>query len=125
MPIPQLATNGTEDYSGSDGHPYTRYRLTIANSADYLPELFAEAPNLPPCGLNTSASRMWVFIFRAADSSYIYGFCALPTPSDLAQIWFAVPFGTDPPPGVYVTLTDRLTGQVVRSNTIGVTKPAS
>ena len=125
MAIPQLATNGTENYVDAFGSPYTRYRLTITNAADYALELFAEAPDLPTCGLNFSATRMWVSIYGAADSSYIYGFCALSAPSDLTQIWFDVPVGTDPPPGVYVTLTDRRTGQVVRSNTVSVSKPAS
>jgi hypothetical protein len=119
MPVPQLATNGTEDYVDAFGDPYTRYRLTITNWAAYSPELFAAAPDLPPCGLNTNASRTWVSIHRASDSSYIYGFCGLSTPSDLTQIWFAVPRGNAPPLGVYVTLTDRRTGQVVTSNVVG------
>lgn len=120
MPAPQLARNATEDYIGSDGNPYTRYRLTISNWADYAPELFAAAPDLPPCGLNTSASRTWVEIWRA-DSSYVYGFCGLSAPGDLTQVWFAVPRGTPPPAGVYVTLTDRRTGQIVTSNTVSIT----
>lgn len=121
MPVPQLAMNGTEDYIGSDGNPYMRYRLTITNWADYAPDLFAPAPDLAPCGLNNSASRTWLNIYRAADSSYIYGFCGLSAPTDLTQIWFAVPRGSAPPVAVYVTLTDRRTGQTVTSNTVSFT----
>ena len=121
MPIPQLATNGTEDYVDALGGPYTKYKLTITNWADFEREHFVQAPDLPPCGLNGSASRTWVDIHRAVDSSDISGFCVLSAPSDLTQIWFGLPRGTAPPPSVYVTLTDRLTDQVITSNSVGFT----
>ena len=117
MPVPVLAANGTEDYV-ANGINWTRYRLTVTNWVDYAPELFTPAPDLPPCGLNTSASRTWVMIYRAVDSSPIYGFCALASPSGLTQLWFGLPLGTTPPSGVFVTLTDRRTGQIVTSNTV-------
>lgn len=122
MPVPQLTRTGTEDYIDAFGDPYTRYSLTIANWADFAPELFAPAPDLPPCGLNINSSRTWVFIYRATDSEYIYGFCGLLAPSDLTHIWFAVPRGASPPSGVYATVTDRRTGQVVTSNTVTFTE---
>ena len=118
MPVPQLATRGTEDYTGSDGHPYTRYDLTITNWASFSADLFQPAPDLPPCGLNTSASRTWVLIHDGVTASAVYGFCALSTPEDLTRIWFAMPLGTPPPASVYVTITDRRTGSVVTSNSV-------
>jgi hypothetical protein len=118
MPVPVLAENGTENYTDAFGSPYTRYKMTITNWVDYAPELFTPAPDLAPCGSNTNASRTWVTIYRAADSSQIYGFCAFASPSGLTQLWFGLPLGTTPPSGVFVTLTDRRTGQIVTSSTV-------
>jgi predicted outer membrane repeat protein len=118
MPVPVLAANGTENYTDAFGSPYTRYKLTITNWTEFAPELFTLAPDLTPCGLSASASRTWVWIHRATDSSVIYGFCGLTSPTHLTQLWFGLPLGTTPPSGVFVTLTDRRTGQIVTSNTV-------
>ena len=59
-------------------------------------------------------------IHDATNDNTIYGFCALEAPGDLTHIWFGRPQGTPPPAAVYVTLTDRRTGQVVRSNTVTI-----
>ena len=122
MPVPQLATRGVENYTGSDGNPYTRYELTVTNWAGFGAYLFQPAPDLAPCGLNTNASRAWVDIFTGVTSSRIYGFCALSAPKDLTTIWFAMPRGTTRvmplPANVYISITDRRTGQVVTSNSV-------
>lgn len=124
LAVPQLATRGIKDYTGSDGNPYTRYELTVTNWADFGAYLFQPAPDLAPCGLNTNASRAWVDIFTGVSSSRLYGFCALSTPKDLTTIWFGVPRGIAvtrgkaTPPTVYITITDRRTGQVVTSNSV-------
>jgi hypothetical protein len=123
LAVPQLATRGVEDYTGSDGKLYTRYELTVTNWADFGVYLFQPAPDLAPCGTNTNASRAWVDIYTGATPSRIYGFCALTTPKDLTTIWFALPHdtprGTPPPPAnVYITITDRRTGKVVTSNSV-------
>ena len=125
MPVPQLATRGIEDFTGSDGKPYTRYELTVTNWADFGAYLFKPAPDLAPCGTNTNASRAWVDIFNNVTKSRIYEFCALTTPKDLTTIWFALPRGTlmvtprgSVAPIVYITITDRRTGKVVTSNPV-------
>jgi hypothetical protein len=51
----------------------------------------------------------------------MYGFCGLAAPNDLTQLWFGLPRGVAPPSGVYVTLTDRQSGEIVTSNTVGFT----
>jgi hypothetical protein len=121
IPNPILVFTGTEDYTAND-RLWTRYNLSVSNRREYPAELFAPAPQLPPCGLNTNASRTWVNIFQA-DGTYLYGFCALSQPDDLDGIWFAVPLGSTPPPAVYITLVDRLSGITYMSNLVIPTKP--
>jgi hypothetical protein len=111
-----------ESYVDAFGDPYVRYRFQVTTWAAYPEAMFDESPALPPCGLNTDASRTWVDIFNGVTSARIYGFCALGTPSDLTQIWFAIPDDgvSVPPPSIYITMTDRLTSTVYTSNVLTV-----
>ena len=115
LPTPNLTITGTEDYLGAFGDPFTRYFLTVTNRSLFPNELFEAAPDLPPCGLNTNASRTWVDIY-ARDGTRIYGFCALSSSEDLNSIWFAVPQGESPPDSVFITLTDRRCDIIYTSN---------
>ena len=92
------------------------YNMTVTNRAVYSDQLFVASPNLPPCGLNTSASRTWVNIYDADTNLQVYGFCALGSAADLDGIW--VFFSGTPPSGIYITLVDRLTNTTYTSNTI-------
>ncbi|MGI0493007.1 hypothetical protein ACN4EG_14590 [Alkalinema pantanalense CENA528] len=114
---PRLVFKGTEAYT-ANGKQWIRYKLAIANKEIFPAELFASAPDLPPCGSNTNASRTWVDIFNTATNQRIYGFCALSSPQDLDSLWFAVERGTAPPQQVYVVLTDRKTSTSYRSNSV-------
>ena len=105
LPSPDLIYTGSEDYV-IDSTEYTRYKLEVTNSVDFPDELFVPSPHLPPCGLNTDASRTWVDIYDNNDAR-LYGFCALSCSDDLNLIWFAKPKGTPPPASVYITLHDR------------------
>lgn len=105
LPDPQIQITGSEDYEAG-GSAWTRYRISVTNRAQYPDALFTAAPDLPPCGLNTSASRTWIDI-NDGDGKRLYGFCAFTGAADLDKLWFAVPRGTPPPACVSVTLTDR------------------
>ena len=120
LPSPDLALTGTEDYTASGGD-YTRYKLSVTNWNAYPRELFEAAPDLPPCGLNTESSRMWVDIYDSSGNR-LYGFCALSSPSDLQSLWFAVKKGESPPQSVYVVLKDRRCNEYYTSNQV-TTKP--
>ena len=113
LPRPQIELWRMEAYFAG-GKEWVRYSYHVPNSAAYPAEMFAPAPTLPPCGLNAKSSRTWVDFF-AADGKRIYGFCALGSPADLNQIWFAVERGKAPPPTVYIEMTDRATGTKYRS----------
>ena len=118
LPSPRLIYTGKEDYTVS-GTTYTRYKLAVSNRDDYPASLFKPAPDLPPCGLNANSARTWVNIYDS-NGGYIYGFCALSSPSDLSGLWFAVPKGEAPPKSVYITLNDRRCKVVLKSNLVTI-----
>ena len=116
LPNPVLALTGTEDYTTSSGE-FTRYMLSVTNWNAYPAELFEAAPDLPPWGLNTESSRTWVDIYDTSGNR-LYGFCALSSPSELQNLWFAVEKGETPPDGVYVVLRDRRCNEDYASNQV-------
>ena len=113
-PKPILYLMGTEPYSAG-GKNWIRCRYDVANKNQYPADMFAAAPNLPPCGNNTNASRTWVDFFDSLGKR-LYGFCALSKPDDLGKIWFAYEEGTIPPSYVYIELNDRQTNTKYKSN---------
>ena len=114
VPNPVLVFTGQEPFTAG-GKQFTRYNFAVFNRADYPAELFAAAPDLPPCGANTKASRTWVDIYDQSGKR-LYGFCAFGSPNDLGNIWFALESGVLPPSWVYVELTDRKTNTKYKSN---------
>jgi hypothetical protein len=115
QPNPVLYLTGTEFYT-VNGQNFVRYRFDVLNKAQYPAAMFAPAPGLPPCGNNANASRSWVDFFNGRTNQRIYGFCALGSPTNLSQIWFAMPEGEVPPSYVYIEINDRQTNTKYRSN---------
>ncbi|HTD34550.1 MAG TPA: hypothetical protein VK665_12860 [Candidatus Elarobacter sp.] len=118
IPVPIVHYVGQQNYMAG-GQQFTRYNLAVVNYSVYPPALFAPAPNLPPCGLNKNSARTWVDIFQRGGQR-LYGFCALRSPHDLLQLWFAKPAGQPHPHYVYVVLTDRLTNTKAQSKLVVV-----
>jgi hypothetical protein len=114
LPNPVLVLSGTEFYQ-TGGKSFVRYKYLVFNSSDYPDTLFAAAPNLPPCGKNTKASRTWVDIYDQRGAR-LYGFCALGKSADLNEIWFALEEGVVPPSWIYIELNDRTTNTKYKSN---------
>lgn len=114
LPNPVLVLTGLEYYE-TGGKQWTRYRYSVYNSADYPKEMFAAAPDLPPCGANTKASRTWVDVYDSSGKR-LQGFCAFGTPDDLGKIWFAMEQDAIPPSWIYVELNDRKTNTKYKSN---------
>ena len=114
LPNPVLYLTGLEYYEAG-GKNWVRYRYDVLNKDQYPAELFAPAPNLPPCGQNPNSARSWVDFFDQ-QGRRLYGFCALGNPSNLGSIWFASEEGTVPPSWVYIEIVDRQTNQKYRSN---------
>ena len=118
LPAPQLAFTGRVEADG-----FTRCTLSVANWSDYSDDFFTPSPDLPPCGLNKSASRTWIDIIDADTNARLYGFCAIGAASQLNELWFAVPSGKPMPAHVAVTLTDRRAKVQRRSNAVDTTDP--
>ena len=114
VPEPILYLTATEPYT-ANGREWIRYKYDVFNKDAYPAALFAAAPNLPPCGNNSNASRSWVDFFDSTGKR-LYGFCSLGSPADLGQLWFATEAGVVPPSYVYVEINDRETGIKYQSN---------
>lgn len=114
LPNPVLVFMGQESYE-TGGKQWTRYKYAVENFEIYPPALFVAAPELPPCGANTKAARTWVDLYEQ-NGKRLNGFCALGSPKDLNQIWFALEAGVIPPSWVYVELNDRKTNTKYKSS---------
>ncbi len=114
LPNPVLYLTGTETYS-AQGKNLVRYHFDVLNKDQYPAEMFAPAPDLPPCGTNTKASRTWVDVYDQRGKR-LYGFCALSKPADLNQIYFSMEADAVPPSWIYIEMTDRQTNTKYKSN---------
>ena len=114
LPNPVLYPTGQE-FLQVGGKQFTQYNYDVLNKSSYPADLFAPAPELPPCGANTKASRTWVDFYDQRGKR-IYGFCALATPNDLGKIFFRLEIDVIPPSYVYIELTDRQTNTKYKSN---------
>lgn len=114
LPNPVLYFLGQE-YLTINGKQITRYNFDVLNKDDYPDQLFAAAPDLPPCGNNTKASRTWVDIYDQSGKR-LNGFCALGKAADLHGIWFSLDTGVIPPSWVYIEMNDRKTNTKYKSN---------
>lgn len=114
IPNPVLVLTGTAPYS-TGGKVFIRYNYEVFNSDSFPAEMFAAAPQLPPCGKNTQASRTWLDIFDQTGKR-LYGFCAIGSPNDLNKIYFALEEGVIPPSWVYIEMNDRQTNTKYKSN---------
>lgn len=113
-PNPVLTFTGTEYYTAGGKH-WVRHRYDVFNKDQFPAEMFAAAPNLPPCGTNTNSSRSWVDFFDSRGKR-LYGFCALGSPANLGSLWFASEVGEAPPFSVYIEIHDRQAGTKYKSN---------
>lgn len=114
LPNPVLAFLGQELVEAG-GTKKIRYHFEVHNKEAYPADMFAAAPELPPCGTNTKASRTWVDIYDQSGKR-LNGFCALGKPSDLSRIWFALDQEEVPPSWVYIEMNDRKTNTKYKSN---------
>lgn len=111
---PILQFIGYEFYQ-ANGKEWKRYKYAVFNKDEYPNEMFAAAPELPPCGTNTKSSRTWVDIYEQSGKR-LYGFCALGNRDGLASLWFSLEPDKLPPSWIYIEMTDRKTNTKYKSN---------
>ena len=114
IPNPILNFLGAE-YVQINGKQITRYRFDVVNKEQYPDEMFAQSPDLPPCGANTKAARTWVDLYDQSGKR-LNGFCALAKSADLNAIWFGLESSIIPPSYIYIELNDRKTNTKYKSN---------
>jgi len=114
LPNPVLYFLGQE-FLTIGGKQVTRYNFDVLNKGEYPDDLFAAAPNLPPCGKNAKAARTWVDLYDQ-NGKRLNGFCALGKAADLNGIWFSLDTGVVPPSWVYIEMNDRKTNTKYKSN---------
>jgi hypothetical protein len=114
LPNPILNFIGQELYQ-TGGKQFIRYRYVVANFDVYPNELFAAAPDLPPCGKNAKSARTWVDFYDQSGKR-LYGFCALKNHDGLNELWFSLEPSVIPPSYVYIELNDRKTNTKYKSN---------
>lgn len=106
IPNPKLKFVEKREHT-ENGRRFTTFRLMVNNWEKYPEELFESAPNLPPCGINTNASRTWIDIYDQKGKR-IYGFCAIKFAKELLNtLAFSIPEGATPPEKVFVVFFDR------------------
>ena len=113
VPKPRLVLDSATAFFGSN------YDLSVANWAKFPDELFAASPSLPPCGLNTSASRSWVDVIDS-NGAVLNSFCAFGSAADLAGVWVYAP---QLPISVHIVISDRLTNTTYKSNAVRIPAP--
>ena len=119
LPDPQLElVESGREYADYQGTKYVNYQFRVANWKKFPAELFAAAPDLPPCGQNPNASRTWTDTYDAEWGIRLYGSCG--AIEDFKGLYARVPVkkGDDPPKAVFLTLQDRKCSITYKSNTV-------
>jgi hypothetical protein len=118
-PIISFTNEYTTIYRTSFDTVYRNLHIRVENYQDFPDELFAPSPHLPACGLNTSASRSYVFIFTDSGRR-VGGFCAFESNQDLITIrtWGGALPEELIPPRLYLQIWDRETNTYYTSNIV-------
>jgi len=114
IPNPVLAFQGQEEVL-RQGKTLVKFKFAIENRNSIPNELFAESPDLPPCGTNTRSARTWIDVFDQRGKR-LNGFCAVKNRDGLSDIWFMLEPGAVPPSWVYIQMNDRKEQRVYKSN---------
>ena len=119
LPAPLVEITGQEDVVGPPA--YRKYSFRISNALAYPEEIFALAPDLPPCGMIATASRTWVDVYTTTDGQnrLVQNYCELAGHGDLEGLSFVAQL-TDLPEAVFVELNDRREAKVYRSAAVAL-----
>ena len=119
MPNPKLRFIRAKDVVLDSGMRFRMYEIEVVNRAEFPNELFVMAPDLPPCGRNTNASRTLITVYNEKGDR-IFGHCAVNSNEKLKALMIMVAADAKQPTKVFVDFNDRQENKTVRSNTIDV-----
>lgn len=103
------------------GRDFQHVDIEVTNWELFSDEMFAPAPDLPPCGANTNASRTWVSVHDADNDHRLNSFCGFRRAEDLSSsVWFSRAVGTDLPKNVELRIHDRSARIVLTSDAVPV-----
>jgi hypothetical protein len=100
------------------------YTLRIKNWASMPDELFASSKDLLPCSagasmpMNAASTRLEVLISNE-QGQLLRAYCSLPKPEILQSLLLMIP-NQIRPGKIYLTLKDRLTGNLVHSDLVAL-----
>lgn len=114
VPNPVLHFTAKENVKQGEKN-FVHYHFDVLNKDRFPAEMFAAAPDLPPCGMNTKSSRTWIDLYDQTGKR-LYGFCAISKPADLNQLYFSLEEGVTPPSWIYIEMNDRQTNTKYKSN---------
>jgi len=95
------------------------YEIEVVNRAEFPNELFVMAPDLPPCGRNTNASRTLITVYNEKGDR-IFGNCAVNSNEKLKALMIMVAADAKQPTKVFVDFNDRQENKTVRSDPVDV-----
>lgn len=118
VPVPVLKLLSFNEKSEQvNGVAVNMFTFGIGNWKGFPNELFAAAPNLPACGSNKNASRTWLTIYDFQTDKAFNSNCGFTKSEDLKSFAFNIE-SRNPPDCVYITLADRATDKVYKSNAV-------
>jgi hypothetical protein len=116
--VPVLEVQSFETNSEMvDGKLVNLFVFGINNWDVFSDNLFAAAPDLPPCGSNKNSARTWLTIYDFQTKKQFNGNCAFTKSEDMKTFKFNI-IRKDIPKCVYITLTDRKNNKVYQSNPV-------
>ncbi len=119
LPNPNLILIGTRN-SMIGNNQVMSYLFNVANYFYYPDTLFQSSPTLPPCGLNTSASRTWVDFYNQ-NNLRMYGFCGFNKSENLNDLWISSNVVQDlDSSSIKIKMEDRLCNKTYISNDVNI-----
>lgn len=124
VPVPNLKLLSVNEKSETvNGKTVNLFTFGIVNWKSFPDELFAAAPDLPACGANKTASRTWLTIYDFQTGAAFNSNCGFVKSENLKTFAFNID-GANLPDCVYVTLTDRESEKIYKSNPVKTNRRA-
>jgi len=126
IPVPVLEFVGRSRQDFPDGYRNS-YTLQIKNWADFPEELFGTPNGFPPCYMGAPVNTRIEIMVMADQPPHFPLMCVIARPESLRQmtvstqlVYYKAAASSPRQKKLYVRMTDRLTGNIVFSNTVAL-----